>query len=490
MKDGWRQTSSSLEESRDRPDEQKDGRDRSNERPDPMFGDNQMKVMILGASLDATNMGVGALAAGAVKCVLAQYPEARVFVLEYAKKRSVHTVRVGGRDVSIPLINIRFSKKFYLFNNIVFLLLLALALKLTPFRKLRNWVVARNSCLLEIQQASLVAAVSGGDSFSDIYGLERLLYVSLPQILVLLLGKKLILLPQTIGPFGKRFSRVIARYIIRHAERVYSRDHRGVRDVEALVGRSGGWGKIAFCYDLGFALEPVPPAALDLVGLSPTEKRAEPLVGFNISGLLYIGGYTRDNMFGLRINYRKFVYDLIEFLIMEKGTSVLLVPHVFGMDAESESDQFVSERIFEELKDRYRGHLGLVRGTYNQSEIKYVISRCDFFIGSRMHACIAAVSQCIPASCVAYSDKFVAVMETLKIDSIVADARRLSEEEILKVVARAYDHSDAIRLQLQERIAKVKASVLDLFKGTLDESTDPASSILARSSSSLFVPGT
>jgi polysaccharide pyruvyl transferase WcaK-like protein len=304
--------------------------------------------------------------------------------------------------------------------------------------------------------------MSGGDSFSDIYGLERLLYVSLPQILALLMGKKLILLPQTIGPFRGRFSKSIARFILRRAERIYSRDYQGTKEVRNLLGRSQPPDRVRFCYDVGFVLDPVAPATLEITGLPLAGDRRSPVVGLNVSGLLYGREYSRDNMFGLRVDYKKFIFGLIDFLITKRNASVLLVPHVFG--ASPESDQPVCAEVFSNLRDTYPGRLELLQGTYNQHEIKYVIGRCDFFIGSRMHACIAAISQCLPTVCVAYSDKFVGVMETLGIDSIVADARRMSEMEIYRTIASVFDDRDAIRRQLEREIPRVKASVLDLFQ--------------------------
>ena len=44
---------------------------------------------------------------------------------------------------------------------------------------------------------------------------------------------------------------------------------------------------------------------------------------------------------------------------------------------------------------------------------KAVIGQCDFFIGSRMHACIAALSQGVPCVGVAYSMKFAGVFDTV-----------------------------------------------------------------------------
>ncbi len=36
----------------------------------------------------------------------------------------------------------------------------------------------------------------------------------------------------------------------------------------------------------------------------PSAANSSALVGLNISGLLLAGGYTHDNMFGLRADYR------------------------------------------------------------------------------------------------------------------------------------------------------------------------------------------
>src|SRR5260370_12066707 len=113
------------------------------------------------------------------------------------------------------------------------------------------------------------ASIAGGDSFSDIYGMERLLYVSLPQILALLLGKRLILLPQTIGPFRGGFAKTVARYILNRAERVYSRDDRGLEELKALVGRGPPPTKFCVCYDCALFLHPILPPPIDPIRLHP-----------------------------------------------------------------------------------------------------------------------------------------------------------------------------------------------------------------------------
>jgi len=423
------------------------------------------RIALLGATFDTGNMGVSALTAGAIKCILNQYPRAAVSLMDYAKEPSIYRLSPIDKEISVPLVNMRFSKKFYLPNNIVFLLFTALVLKIFPFRGIRDWVIARNKCFRHIHETDIFASIAGGDSFSDIYGLGRLLYVSLPQILVLLTGKRLILLPQTIGPFRLKLSKSIARYILTRADRAYSRDRQGLDEINTLLGEDKAIEKFAFCYDVGFVLDPTVPARLDIVGLSLTREGERPLIGLNISGLLYIGGYTRNNMFGLRIDYKELIHSLVDFLIVKKRADVILVPHVFGKEDDPESDDGVCEQVYETLKKRYEGHLGFVRGKYNQGEIKYIIGSCDFFIGARMHACIAAVSQGVPAVCVAYSDKFIGVMSTLGIESLVVDARRMNVSEILQSIDQTFEDRVFVRRVLQNKMPEVKQTVLNLFRG-------------------------
>ena len=420
-----------------------------------------MKICIQGAAFDTHNMGVGALAVGTVRAILHRYPEAEVFFLNYEKFPTTYTIAFPDRQVAVPLVNMRFSWRFWLRNNIAFLLFLTALMKLLPFPALRRKGIAGNNCLRHLDESDLVVALSGGDSFSDIYGLERLLYVSLPQILALWAGKRLILLPQTLGPFKSRLAQAIAKYILKRAEAVYSRDHAGVKLGLEMLGANGRAGKLRFSYDVGFLLDPLPPERVDVVGLEIPPRVGVCRVGLNVSGLLFMNSDTRNSRFGLRVSYRKLVYDLVALLIEQKQAEVLLVPHVFG--EHRQSDRPVCARIYEALKDKYPGKIGWVRGSYNQSEIKHVIGMCDFFIGSRMHACIAAISQNVPAVAIAYSDKFVGVMESVGVGSIVLDPRKMTDGEILRAIGQAYAQRVSLRRQLEETIPPLKSKVLELF---------------------------
>lgn len=429
-----------------------------------MMQNSHKKVCLLGASFATDNMGVGAITAGAIQCILHRLPEAEIVLLDYGKKEITYDFPFRGKIVPIQMINMRFSKRVYLKNNIAFLILIAFILKLIPFQNVKTGIIIRNICLQHLHEADIIAAIAAGDSFSDIYGLGRLFYVALPQLLVLFMGRELFLLPQTLGPFRGRIARFIAKYIIGHARMAYSRDFIGQKWIGEFLGSRLLAEKVRFCYDVGFVLEPIPPEKIDVGDLLAKKKENCCVVGMNISGLLFMGGYTRKNMFGLKIEYRELVYDILDLLMRKPEVVVLLVPHVFGPPENSESDAVVCERIYnDQVMAPYKSRLFLVKGEHNQNTIKYVIGLCDFFIGSRMHACIAALSQCIPAVAIAYSNKFLGVMQTIAVDSLVADPREMGKKEILGIISSVFERRHFLRRQLELGIPHVKQKALNLF---------------------------
>lgn len=420
----------------------------------------EKKILLLGATFGTDNMGVGALTAGALTVLTRKYPDANIFFLDYGKEPTTAVTEIEGKKISVALINLRFSWKVFLPNNVAYLLLVSLMLKFIS-NNLREKLIRNNQWLRAICGADLAVAVSGGDSFSDIYGLSRFFYVALPQLLVTILGNKLVLLPQTIGPFRGSLSKLVARLIINHAAFVFSRDYASVHEARTLLKLKTDDPKVRFCYDLGFVVEPHRPRDIDLGGLKLSRVGKKLLVGLNISGLLFIGGYNQNNMFHLGVSYQELIDRIMAFLIEIKDANILLVPHVFGQHVES--DTIAVDSIYMRLKNKYPEHLFCVRGIYNQNEIKYIIGLCDFFIGSRMHACIAALSQSIPAIGIAYSLKFLGVLDSIGVGNLVADSRKLTIEEMLDVLDNALKERNSIKKHLQKAMPFVKEKALNLM---------------------------
>jgi len=416
-------------------------------------------VGILGVTYNTDNYGVRVLLSGLVQS-LARAIKAPGFILvDYGPEPVLWREPVGDCQYDLPLINLRFNWRLYLPNNIARLLVLACLARFLPLARWRQ-CLHRNLWLREMLSAKVHLSLTGGDSFSDIYGLRRYFYVVLPQLLVLALGRPLVLLPQTYGPFKGRIARTIARFVFRRARLIYSRDEAGVTTVQQLLGTHDP--KVQRSPDLGFTMEPEPVTAA-VSGQMADLSRTGPVVGFNISSLLYAGGYTGDNMFGLKEDYPALMDAILVLLVNELGARVVLVPHIFGDPESEECEVKLLRRIAPGWSTKYPGQVMFFDQVFNHRQIKSLIGKCDFFVGSRMHACIGAVSQCVPTLGLAYSSKFAGVLNAEETGAQVCDLRSAGTAEVLAAVRSSFCSRQQARERLEHAIPRLKAAAEDIF---------------------------
>lgn len=423
-----------------------------------------MRIGLLGASFDTGNLGVNALAESSIKIILNYWPDAEITLLDSGRVVSEEQLRIGDRNLCIKKRPIRFSSNIFLENHFVVLCFYAFLFKVFRWERFRRFCARRNASLRCMVRTDMVADITGGDSFSDIYGMRRFVLGFLRKWLVLFFSKRLILLPQTYGPYKRRLTRRMARYVLNNASLIYSRDKAGIKYVNKLLNGNADKNKVRLAPDVAFVLDSRKPARIRVEPSLNMRTKESMLVGLNISGLLFNGGYNQNNMFGLKCNYVELVHAVIEMLLKDEKIVILLVPHVFPPPGcEVESDPVACLKVYEAGREKYRDRLFLLRGEYNQNEIKYIIGMCDFFVGSRMHACIAALSQRVPAVGIAYSKKFDGVFESIGLPDCVVDARRSDENIILQNVKAVFNRRDEIRKHLQDVMPRIKSHILSIY---------------------------
>jgi len=55
-------------------------------------------------------------------------------------------------------------------------------------------------------------------------------------------------------------------------------------------------------------------------------------------------------------------------------------------------------------------------------------------------------------------------METIGVESLVADPRGKGEKEILEIIDQAFEQRERIRVHLEQKMPEVRKTVLSLFK--------------------------
>jgi polysaccharide pyruvyl transferase WcaK-like protein len=113
-----------------------------------------------------------------------------------------------------------------------------------------------------------------------------------------------------------------------------------------------------------------------------------------------------------------------------------------------EADTAAGQELLAALPPDVRASVRAADGIGSAAQAKAVIARCEWFVGARMHAAIAALSSGVPCAAVAYSGKFRGVFATLGAPDSVLDARRLDTGELVDAALAAFDDRERVRAGL------------------------------------------
>ncbi len=281
-------------------------------------------------------------------------------------------------------------------------------------------LLTKSGAYAHLEAADIVLDIGAGDSFADIYGTKRLKRVFWLKYLTHLAGTPLVLAPQTYGPFTNPVSRALARRSISLSALVCARDKASVAHLRDI----GVTRNVVVASDVALRLRKEG-------ALSAAER---PRVGLNVSGLMMSGGYNSANQFGLSVDYPALMERLIgRLLVHPEQPEIHLIPHVICPDMPVEDDVAAMQMLQEIFPS-----VNLAPAFATPSEAKGYISDMSFMVGSRMHACIAALSSGVAVVPLAYSRKFSGLFGALGYDH-VADCTAMTSDRILNTVMDGFE---------------------------------------------------
>lgn len=378
-----------------------------------------MKIIIANAAVNNGNRGCVALSLSSmyiIDKILNNRNIPHTFYLPQSgyDKKEEHTIKVG--EITLKFVSLMditpLTVKQYVKNLIKYL------------AKWKEYQATKKV----YKEADFILDIGQGDSFADIYGKSRFDWIFSQYQLGMKLKKTYCILPQTIGPFEVPAIRKQACKGINYAKCVMTRDKQSYDFVKELLS------------------EKVVSEIIDVAFFMPYKKKVFDSdsihVGLNVSALLWHGGYTRDNQFGLKVDYPSLIRSIIDYFLKQANVKVHLIPHVVGSERHVENDYAVSFDLVEEYN---RPDLILSPLFLDPISAKNYIAGMDFFMGARMHSTIAAFSSEVPVYPMAYSRKFNGLfIDTLQYP-YMADMKVQSETEILAGIKQCYEQREKLK---------------------------------------------
>ncbi len=350
----------------------------------------------------------------------------------------------------------------------------------------------------------------GMDQYSDPSGTWAIAHHSMEVLLGVLLRKPVVMFAESIGPFQGKVNRALARFTMRRVPLITLREGVSQETLRSL----GVEGNVTITACPAFLLEPPTEDERDavmeaegiqsdeglVIGLCPSWTSAafatEHRFLFSLQRAAFrLGLYLLpESAFRLvlRLAQRSFagsgpraalaryvsesaatVDAIIESL---PGTRILLIPFVYTDNPIS--DRELAEEIHRHV--RHQERVGVIRGSHTVEAARAAIGQCHLFVGEKLHACIAALSQVIPSVGVAYGHKFRGVFDLLGQRGLVVDS--YDPTAIAAATKKLQATSDQVRQRLQTGVNEVREAAMENArlawelwrKGRLSENERPA----------------
>ena len=194
---------------------------------------------------------------------------------------------------------------------------------------------------------------------------------------------------------------------------------------------------------------PDPAFVMKSKAIKIDERMNQDTIGINLSPMVI----SNEKRTGIAYqNYK----ELIKYILRETDMNIALIPHVVW---KNNDDLEVLSRLYEECVEKNRV---ITIEDHNAPELKYIISKCRFFIGARTHATIAAYSSGVPTLTVGYSVKAKGIATDLfgNDEHYTLSVQSLKEETDL---IKEYKWISFYENSIRERLNKVISGYEEFF---------------------------
>lgn len=314
-------------------------------------------------------------------------------------------------------------------------------LSATPERTEKNYKVKaynrkRISSVLKALWNCDVLISGGGSLLQDVTSKLSIKYYLAIILLAKLMGKKVMVYSQGIGPIRKERNRFITRIILNHVDCITVREEKSKTDLR----------------ELGLTEKMIGVTADPVIDLSPADQEKgltllKKSSGKWQEGKITVGFALRSKDFQTEADYEHLKATIDELL---PHYQLAFIPFHYNEDLQ----------VLKRLQSDYGEQLIIVTERFGTSEILGIIGCFDVLVGVRLHSLIfAAVQNVLPIG-VSYDPKIDYFMETLGMNTLC---------EVTEMTAQALQSEIERLLENKKEYKEALRGVVDTLKHKIDD---------------------
>lgn len=300
-----------------------------------------------------------------------------------------------------------------------------------------------------------IRGFSGSDEFGPRPAIDRYRGYELAAAA----GNRIILMPQSWGPFQNPVVRDYVGRLLRLADLAFARERESLAHLGDLAGVDTS--RVVLAPDIAFHFRGDPPEA-GRARLAELGLRAggRPLVGItpNMRIVERTAGSGTDNA------YFRGLVNLGRWFIDHTDASLVLIPHEHTPGRANDPELCASVAGAIGAPDR----IARLTGLESAATIKSVIGLLDFVVASRYHSLVAAISTRTPVAVIGWSHKYDELMQRAGLGDWVTDPARRPGTAVEDLLVEAWRQRDAIRRSLEANVPALERD----SRGALDRMLD------------------
>ena len=345
--------------------------------------------------------------------------------------------------------------------------------------KAKSYVDKKTGDLTEygqlVLQCEFVLNVSGdmwGDNAEHV-GHQRFLVDCLKMRTAQILGIKTILYAVTPGPFNKVEDKKLALQVFNNFSMVVIREKLSKENLVKWGFSTNHvvWAPCpSFLFESNMEYQSKWTRMIEQLHQSKSK-----IIGFTFGGFnMPVGPYDMwprgPEQYGVFL-------DVAEYINNELKADIMIFSHTNGFELPPQfklingRDYIILNQFYNLLINRnenYKEHVILVDEPLLPCDIKKLIGGLDMLITGRVHASVAATSQCIPTVYieydrnVIYSDKMYGFSSQIGMEKYVSVPGEYNS--LVSIIEDCYYNIDSVRKQLEKDIPIIKKQAEDIFK--------------------------
>ena len=332
----------------------------------------------------------------------------------------------------------------------------------------------------EVMKADLVIDFSGdiwGDN-ANFLGDDRFMVGLIKDRVAQLLGKKVVMLAGSPGPFSNKETLGFAQEVFKEFLLVTNREGVSI-DLLERGGFDVTKTKSLACP--AFLFEPVKgPKVEEIIKKEKLSSKDKPVVGFILCGWNFeVGPFDKEN----RDDSEFIIFaESVEYLTEELGARVCLISHSNGFDIPPAPFKLKHGRDYVIIKqlERILHERGIsndfytINDVYDTWQTKTIIKNFDMLVSGRIHGAVAALSQSVPTVIIDYghepkAHKLIGFAKVVGVKDFVADPCVFSDLKLK--IDRCYNKRSEYKEYLENKIPEVQALArknFELLKDIVD----------------------